>query len=139
MLMDLHNHRTKMYRLDQLPNLIFWKPFPVWKCSQLAFFLPMRFTTPCLSTRLDDFVLIIVLVMALPLKNLYLPDWFALRNTQPHTVGPFFNPLMQNKMCMWQRTRFLLAMSLTHCIYQTLTWQCRSLNILFFLLHNIQN
>lgn len=51
----------------------------------------------CLYTCLDGFVLIVVLVSALPLKNLYLPDWFALRNTQPHTVGPFFNPLMQNK------------------------------------------
>lgn len=33
--------------------------------------------------------LLIALVTALPQKNLYLPYWFALRNTQPHTVGPF--------------------------------------------------
>lgn len=33
--------------------------------------------------------LLIALVTALLQKNLYLPYWFALRNTQPHTVGPF--------------------------------------------------
>lgn len=43
----------------------------------------------------DGFVLIIVLITALPLKNLYLPDWFALRNTQLRTSRALFNPLMQ--------------------------------------------
>lgn len=54
--------------------------FSSFKMQPNFHFLPMRFTMQCLYSCFDGFVLIIVLVKALPLKNLNLPDWFALRN-----------------------------------------------------------
>lgn len=48
----------------------------------------------CIYSCFDGFVLIIVLVKALPLKNLNLPDWFALRNntaTYSRAVFQFFD------------------------------------------------
>lgn len=93
-----------------LPNWkIFLKVlFPVLKILPIKVFLPMRFDS-AMSFTLVGMVLFRPLLWYWlpPLKTLYLPYWFALRNTQPHTVGPFFNPLMQNKVCMW---KFLLVM-----------------------------
>lgn len=99
-----------MYRLEWLPN---WKMFcKVLKNTANYHFLPVRLGMWCLYICLDGYVLTVVLVMALPMKNLYMPDWFALRNTQPHTVGPFFsNPMMQNKMCMWKLTNSHLTIA----------------------------
>lgn len=88
---------------EWLPNLkIFLKVlFPVSKSCQLRFSCQWDLTLPCLLLPLGWFCFVHCSgIGSPPLKTLYLPYWFALRNTQPHTVGPFFNPLMQNKVCV---------------------------------------
>lgn len=54
----------------------------------------------CLYTCLDGFVLIIVLGMALPFEGSLPARLVCPQEYTAATVGPFFNPLMQNKMCM---------------------------------------
>lgn len=102
-----HLHR-KMYRMTAKFKDIFKSPFSSFKILPIKVFLPMRFDS-AVSFTLVWMVLFRPLLWYWlpPLKTLYLPYWFALRNTQPHTVGQFFNPLMQNKACMW---KFLLVM-----------------------------
>lgn len=102
-----HPHH-KMYRMTAKFKDIFKSPFSSFKILPIKVSLPMRFDS-AMSFTLVWMVLFRPLLWywLTPLKTLYLPYWFALRNTQPHTVGPFFNPLMQNKVCMW---KFLLVM-----------------------------
>lgn len=105
-----HTHR-KMYRMTAKFKDIFKSPFSSFKILPVKVSLPMRFDS-AMSFTLVWIVLFRPLLWywLSHLKTLYLPYWFALRNTQPHTVGPFFNPLMQNKVCMW---KFLLVMPLS--------------------------
>ena len=95
--------RRKMYRMTAKFKDIFKSPFSSFKILPIEVSLPMRFDS-AMSFTLVWMVLFRPLLWYWlpPLKTLYLPYWFALRNTQPHTVGPFFNPLMQNKVCMWK-------------------------------------
>lgn len=106
---------------EWLPNWkIFLKsPFSSFRILPIKVFLPMRFDS-AMSFTLVGMVLFRPLLWYWlpPLKTLYLPYWFALRNTQPHTVGPFFNPLMQNKVCMW---KFLLVMPQSDTLFSSTT------------------
>lgn len=113
-----HLHR-KMYRMTAKLKDIFKSPFSSFRILPIKVFLPMRFDS-AMSFTLVGMVLFRPLLWYWlpPLKTLYLPYWFALRNTQPHTVGPFFNPLMQNKVCMW---KFLLVVPQSDTLFSLTT------------------
>lgn len=108
MAMNRHHPHHKMYRMTAKFKDIFKSPFSSFEILLIKVSLPMRFDSAMSFTLVWRVLFRPLLWYWLPpLKTLYLPYWFALRNTQPHTVGPFFNPLMQNKVCMW---KFLLVM-----------------------------
>lgn len=113
-----HLHR-KMYRMTAKLKNIFKSLFSIFEILPIKVFLPMRFDS-AMSFTLVGMVLFCSLLWYWlpPLKTLYLPYWFALRNTQPLTVGPFFNPLMQNKVCMW---KFLLVMRQSDTLFSSTT------------------
>lgn len=100
-----------MYRLEWLPN---WKMFcKVLKKNTANYhFLPVRLGMWCLYICLDGYVLTVVLVMALPMKNLYARLVCPQEYTATYSRAIFFsNPMMQNKMCMWKLTNSLLTIA----------------------------
>lgn len=91
MAMDQPHPHGKMYRMTAKFKDIFKSPFSSFEILPIKVSLPMRFDS-AMSFTLVWMVLFRPLLWYWlpPLKTLYLPYWFALRNTQPHTVGPFF-------------------------------------------------